>query len=248
MCSKTILAVSGATLALAVASPVALAAGATQVTVRVEGKTHTLLKSKRVRTHAGSVTRGGAPRGACPATSAAGALDVATGHHWSATWFSGLDDFEIKRILGDTESTKKFFWAIWVDNRFATTGACEIRLHRGEHLLFAVVLGRTSRASTLDPRPPAHGRRKADRGQGRVVLRQWREQAARRGSRDRRRCQRGHEPPRGRASGALPRRYAGGGRDRQGVHPCFAGSHPRHRLGRAWGRGLVSHSSRSRSC
>lgn len=138
MCSKTILAVSGATLALAVASPVALAAGATQVTVRVEGKTHTLLKSKRVRTHAGSVTRGGAPRGACPATSAAGALDVATGHHWSATWFSGLDDLEIKRILGDTESTKKFFWAIWVDNRFATTGACEIRLHRGEHLLFAV--------------------------------------------------------------------------------------------------------------
>ncbi len=138
MCSKTILAVGGATLALAVASPVALAAGAAQVTVRVEGKTHTLLESKRVHTHAGSVTRGGAPRGACPATSAAGALDVATGHRWRATWFSSLGDFEIKRILGDAESTKKFFWAIWVDNRFATTGACEIKLHRGEHLLFAV--------------------------------------------------------------------------------------------------------------
>jgi CO/xanthine dehydrogenase FAD-binding subunit len=138
MCSKTILAVSGAALALVVASPVALAAPATQVTVRVEGKTRTLLASKSVHTHAGSITRGGALPGACPATSAAGALDVATGHRWSATWFTSLDDFEIKRILGDTESTKKFFWAIWVDNRFATTGACEIKLRRGEHLLFAV--------------------------------------------------------------------------------------------------------------
>jgi hypothetical protein len=138
MCPKTILAVSGATLALAVASPVALAAGATQVTVRVEGKTRTLLASTSVHTHAGSITRGGAPTGACPASSAAGALDVATSHRWSATWFTSLGDFEIKRILGDNESTKKFYWAIWVDNRFATTGACGIKLRRGEHLLFAV--------------------------------------------------------------------------------------------------------------
>jgi hypothetical protein len=138
MHAKTILALGGATLALGAASPIALAASATQVTVRVEGKTRTLLESKSVHTDRGSITRGGAPPGACPATSAAGALDAATSHHWSATWFSSLGDFEIKQILGDTESTKKFYWAIWVDNRFATTGACEITLHRGQQLLFAV--------------------------------------------------------------------------------------------------------------
>jgi hypothetical protein len=125
-------------LALAGACPVALAASSPQVTVRVEGKTHTLLQAKTVHTHAGSIRRGGAPAGACPATSAAGALDVATRHRWRATWFSSLSDFELKTILGDSESTKKFYWAIWVGNRFATTGACEIKLHRGEQLLFAV--------------------------------------------------------------------------------------------------------------
>ena len=56
MHKKTILALGGATLALAVASPVALGAG-TQVTVRVEGKTRTLLQTKSVHTHGGFITR-----------------------------------------------------------------------------------------------------------------------------------------------------------------------------------------------
>jgi hypothetical protein len=137
MHKKTILALGGATLALCVASPVALGAG-TQVTVRVEGKQRTLAAPKSVHTHDGFITRGGAPSGACPATSGAGALDVATKHRWSATWFSSLNDFEIKTILGDTETTKKFYWAIWINDRFATTGACGLTLHRGDQLLFAV--------------------------------------------------------------------------------------------------------------
>src|SRR5437588_2610921 len=137
MHKKMILALSGATLALCVASPVALGAG-TQVTVRVEGKKRTLLAPKSVHTHAGFISRGGAPAGACPATRGAGALDVATKHRWSATWFSSLNDFEIKTILGDTETTKKFYWAIWINNRFATTGACGLTLHRDDQLMFAV--------------------------------------------------------------------------------------------------------------
>jgi hypothetical protein len=136
---NTILALGAATLAVAVAAPAALAASSPQVTVRVEGKAGTLLAPKPVHAPSGgSITRGGAPAGACPAASGAGALDVATKHRWSATWFSSLNDFEITKILGDTETTKKFYWAIWVDNKFATTGACGIKLHPGEQLLFAV--------------------------------------------------------------------------------------------------------------
>ena len=48
MHKKTILALGGATLALAIASPAALGAG-TPVTVRVEGKTRTLLQAKSIR-------------------------------------------------------------------------------------------------------------------------------------------------------------------------------------------------------
>jgi hypothetical protein len=137
MHKKTILALGGATLALAVASPVALGAG-TQVTVRVEGKTRTLLQTKSVQTHGGFITRNGAPTGACSANSGAGALDVATKHRWTGSWSTSFNDFLIKAILGDTESSSKFYWGIWINNRYATSGACGLKLHRGDQLLFAV--------------------------------------------------------------------------------------------------------------
>src|SRR5207302_991013 len=107
-------------------------------TVRIEGRTRTLLPTTRVRTHGGSVTKGGAPKGACPATSAQGALDVATRHRWSGKWFSSLGAYEIFTILGDHESGTRQFWEIFVNNVSATAGACEVALHRGEQVLFAV--------------------------------------------------------------------------------------------------------------
>jgi hypothetical protein len=137
MHKKTILALGGAALALAVASPVALGAG-TQVTVRVEGKKRTLLHTDSIRTHGGFITRNGAPSGACSANSGAGALDVATKHRWTGSWSTSFNDFLIKSILGDTESTSKFYWGIWINNRYATSGACGLKLHRGDQLLFAV--------------------------------------------------------------------------------------------------------------
>jgi hypothetical protein len=136
---RKFLALTGATLAFVLApSAGALAANSTKLTVRVEGSTRTLLPPTIVQTHTGSITQGGAPAGACPATSAAGALDVATHHGWSGTFFSSFNDYEIKTILGDTESGTKSYWGIWVNNAYATTGACEIKLKRGDQLLFAV--------------------------------------------------------------------------------------------------------------
>ena len=137
---RPILAAGGATLALAlITSTVALAAAGPKVTVRIEGRTRALLAPTLVRTRTGSITHNGAPRGACPETSAAGVLDTAAHHRWSGTFGSfGIPDYFITSILGDTEKSKAYYWGIWIDNRFATTGACEIKLHSGDRLLFAV--------------------------------------------------------------------------------------------------------------
>jgi hypothetical protein len=131
---RMFLAVCAAVLVL----PTTAFAAGTTVTVRIEGKARTLLPATQVRTHSGSITRGGAPTGACPSTSAQGALDVATHHHWSGKWFASFQEYEIFNILGDIESGTRSFWEIFVNNVAATAGACEIALHRGEQLLFAV--------------------------------------------------------------------------------------------------------------
>ncbi|MBV9310297.1 MAG: DUF4430 domain-containing protein [Solirubrobacterales bacterium] len=115
------------------------ASGGPQVTVRVEGLKKTLLAPDVVKTHAGSLTKGGAPKGACSDKSAAGALDVATKHRWSGKYSSSLHDYFITKILGETESGKKTFWEIFVNNVAASTGACEVKLHRGDQVLFAAV-------------------------------------------------------------------------------------------------------------
>ena len=136
---KRILALCGATLGLVLAPP-ALAAAGPSVTVRVEGLNRTLLVPTLTHTHTGSITRYGAPRGKCPATSADGALDVATHHRWRGIWegASGFADYEITSILRETHPfTAKYYWGFWIDNRYASTGVCETPLHRGDQLLFA---------------------------------------------------------------------------------------------------------------
>ncbi|MGB9185598.1 MAG: hypothetical protein WCB67_16195 [Solirubrobacteraceae bacterium] len=125
-------------LALAAGAPTAALAAGTTVSVRVEGLTKTLLATKVVQTHSGAIRTGGTPAGACPATTAAGALDVATAHRWSGTY--GTYGLSVTQIFGETHTfTSKDYWSIWVDNKFATAGICSLKLHRGEHLLFAAV-------------------------------------------------------------------------------------------------------------
>ncbi len=118
----------------------AAAASAPKVTIRIEGRQRTLLATTTVQAPStGSITKDGAPKGDCPADSAAGVLNVATKGNWSGSWSSKYDEFLIAKILGDTESTKTSYWEILVDNVAASTGACEIKLHAGEQLLFAAV-------------------------------------------------------------------------------------------------------------
>jgi hypothetical protein len=138
---RKVLALAAATVAAALApSAAALAAGAPKVTVRIEGKTRTLLGTKLVQTHTGSITKGGAPKGACPATSAAGALDVATHHSWGAKFDTSFNDYELTSVLGETWSfTSPNFWSEWINNRFASTGICGSKLHAGDRVLFAAI-------------------------------------------------------------------------------------------------------------
>jgi Domain of unknown function (DUF4430) len=134
------LALGGALLAAVLAlSPAAVAASAPTVIVRVEGKARTLLAPTATHTHSGSITKGGAAPGACPASSGQGALDVSTHHRWSGKFDTSLGSYFVTTILGDTESGTQFFWEIFVNNVAASVGGCEIKLKPGDQLLFAVV-------------------------------------------------------------------------------------------------------------
>ena len=136
---RSILALGAATSVLVlVSSAVALAAG-TKVTVSIEGRTRALLAPTTVQTHSGSITKGGTPTGVCPATSAAGALDVATHHQWAGSYSSGLGDILLTVLLHETYTLKSaYYWSVWVNDSYAQSGVCGVTLHRGDRLLFAV--------------------------------------------------------------------------------------------------------------
>ncbi len=140
---RQMIASSAAALACALAAAAAPAAVASaslpKVTVRIEGKAKTLLAATTVQTRSGSITKDGAPTGVCPASSAQGALNVATKGNWSGSWSASYEEYFVTKILGETESGTKEYWEIFVNNVAASAGACEIKLHSGEQVLFAAV-------------------------------------------------------------------------------------------------------------
>jgi Domain of unknown function (DUF4430) len=137
---KKLVALGAAALAVVLAPSAALGAAGTKVSVRVEGVSRTLLAPTVVQTHRGWITKDGTPRGKCPETSAAGALDVATHHKWAGNYETGVG-LEVTSIFGEahTFASKKYFWEIFVNNRPASVGACAQKLHKGDKLLFAAV-------------------------------------------------------------------------------------------------------------
>jgi hypothetical protein len=126
-------------LVVALAPSAAAASSPPKVTVRIEGKGKTLLAATTVQTRSGSITRGGAPSGACPASSAQGALNVATKGRWSGKFSSSFNSYFVTKIFGDTEGGTKAFWELLVNDVPSQTGFCGTKLHRGDRVLFAVV-------------------------------------------------------------------------------------------------------------
>jgi Domain of unknown function (DUF4430) len=136
---KPILA-SGATAiasCLALIAVPAAVAGSTlpKVSVRVEGKTKNLLPATVVQPVAGKVRKD------CSSASGAGAFNLATKGKWSGAYSKKYGDFQIEKILGETDdyTTTKSYWEIFVNNVAASSGACGIKLKKGESILFAAV-------------------------------------------------------------------------------------------------------------
>jgi len=134
---KTFVALVGAiTMALA-ASGVALAAGTgAAVTVQIKTLTKTLRQTV-VHGEKGWITKGGTPRGKCSGNSGAGALDAATRGKWTGKYYASLSGIFVTSILG-VKPTGSDYWAIFVNGKAASTGACGISLHTGERLLFKI--------------------------------------------------------------------------------------------------------------
>ena len=87
---KTVIALLGAIVMAVAGSGVALASTSPpSVTVQVKNGTKTLTNSV-VHGEKGWVTKGGTPKGKCPGSSAAGALDAATHGKWTGKYYAGL--------------------------------------------------------------------------------------------------------------------------------------------------------------
>ncbi|HEY3959337.1 MAG TPA: hypothetical protein VGL68_02390 [Solirubrobacteraceae bacterium] len=119
----------------------ALAAEPATVTVRVEGLSATKLPTTQVTTTTMPVVADGKAEDSCAGTSALGALQLATGGNWSGPWNGEFKQYEIYTIEGEThvfekEALANYFWSFWLDNKEASTGACEAELHGGDQVLF----------------------------------------------------------------------------------------------------------------
>jgi hypothetical protein len=132
---------SGAALVVAAALPAPALAGGRppRVTIRIEGRTRTLLAATAVRAAATAVRRG---RHWCRASSALGALDRAVGGRWSGSWLPGRG-FAPTTILGETASYNRTHghFEVFTDHVMTSAGLCTIRLRGGEQILLADVPG-----------------------------------------------------------------------------------------------------------
>jgi hypothetical protein len=108
----------------------ALAGTPAKVSVRVEGATSTLLPLTNVTT----TTTATPPPGNCSGTSAAGALQLATEGNWDHEAY-------IQTILGETHkwtTSDPRYWAFWINDKYASEGACTLQLAEGDRVLFLV--------------------------------------------------------------------------------------------------------------
>jgi Domain of unknown function (DUF4430) len=135
---KTLAALVGAlVLALASAGAAIAAAGSAAVSVTVKTTSKTLLHATGVHGERGSITKGGTPRGKCPASSAAGALDAATHGRWTGKYSAAIGGTFITSILGVKPKSNEF-WEIVVNGKPASVGVCLIKLKPAEKLLFKI--------------------------------------------------------------------------------------------------------------
>jgi hypothetical protein len=133
--SPTSLALLIAMLAALTLVPSAGAAGAAEVRVTVEGAEGTLVGARTVSTRDVTIDRDGA---ACSGTSAAGALDAATGGQWNAL-YDPIEGLRVSSVLGElhpatSEDTRR--WVLMVNSVIWPKGPCELPLNAGDTVLY----------------------------------------------------------------------------------------------------------------
>jgi hypothetical protein len=140
--SRTRVALFAGVLACLICPPAALAAGTpATVSVRVEGLTQTKLASTIVTTTTTPVVKDGVEADSCSGTSALGALQLASAGNWGGQWEASLNQYSIFSIEGENHEFEEgaaanYYWAFWIDNKYAQLGACETELQPGDQVLF----------------------------------------------------------------------------------------------------------------
>jgi hypothetical protein len=123
----------------ALAATPALAAPA-NVTVRVEGAADTLVARTALTTTNATVNKDGTAGHDCTGTSAAGALQQATGGDWSGPWFDGFG-YSVATIRGETHEFggDPVFWGFFVNDVLSSAGLCGAELQTGDQVLLAPI-------------------------------------------------------------------------------------------------------------
>jgi hypothetical protein len=136
---RTFVALAGAiVMAVASAGGALAASSGPAVSVQIKSLTKTLLKPTTEHGEKGWITKGGTPKGKCPGSSAAGALDAATHGKWSGKYYASVGGIFVTSILG-VKPAGSDYWSIYVNGKAASVGSCAIKLRAGEKLLFKIV-------------------------------------------------------------------------------------------------------------
>ena len=122
----------GGLLALSAAN----AAAAVDVSIRVEGKSSTLVKERTVTVSDGAINKDGNPEHTCTGETALGALHAGTGGDWTGEWFEGLG-YSITSIKGNTPKSPGYF-ELWVNHQLSSTGFCDTVVREGDDVLVFV--------------------------------------------------------------------------------------------------------------
>ena len=135
---KTVTALLGAIVLAVAGSGVALAStSGPSVTVQVKNGTKTLTDSV-VHGEKGWVRKGGAPKGQCSGSSAAGALDAATHGKWAGKYYASVGGIFVTSIDG-VKPKSPDYWNLYVNGKSSSLGVCSVKLHAGEKLLFKII-------------------------------------------------------------------------------------------------------------
>ena len=134
MSHRLTVSVIGALAAASLMAPVAHAGTPAKVGVRVEAPGKTLADATLTTTRAKVVGKDGDATHSCSGTSAAGALEQATGGKWTASWFDGLG-YAVDSIGGVKPASFSEYWTLWLNGKSSTTGVCDTELQAGDQVL-----------------------------------------------------------------------------------------------------------------